>query len=360
MTTLLTTEDYEEAARKILPRVAYDYIRSGADAETTLRANREAFLRLKIWYRVLIDVSEVDLSTEVLGTKVDFPVLVSPTAFHKLVHPEGEVATARGTAGAGTIFTISTLATTSLEEVAEASTGPKWFQLYVHPDRGFTKSLLERAEAAGYRAVVLTVDVPILGRRLADERNQFALPDGLRMENYAHYADRVPESSGGSTLADFFESNHDATFDWADVEWLRSVTPLPIVIKGIVRPDDARKAVDSGAAGIVVSNHGGRQLDGAPASIDALAEVAAAVDGHCEVLMDGGVRYGTDVLKALSLGAKAVMVGRPVFWGLAVDGSEGVQRVLELLKDELRKAMMLAGCPDVGSIDGSLVRRATR
>lgn len=355
--SLLTTEDYEAAARKALSKMAYDYFRSGADEEQTLRANREAFSRYEIWYRVLADVSQVNLETEILGTNVDFPILVSPTAYQKLAHPEGEVAAARGAAEAGTVYTLSTLATSTIEEVAGASGSPKWFQLYVHKDRGLSKSLVDRAEASGFQAIVLTVDAPVLGRRLADERNKFVLPEGLSMVNLGPLADDASVTSEGSALTSYAASRHDASLSWTDLEWIRSVTALPLLIKGLVRGDDAARAVESGAAGIIVSNHGGRQLDGAPASIDALPEVVDSVTGRCEVLLDGGVRYGTDVLKALALGAKAVMVGRPVIWGLAVDGASGVRKVLEILRDELRTAMTLSGCPNLPAMDRSLVRR---
>lgn len=354
---LITTEDYEQAARSILPKTAYDYFRSGADEEKTLAANRDAFDHYDIWYRVLVDVSTVNLETEILGTKVAFPILVSPTAYQKLAHPEGEVAAARGAAEAETIYTLSTLATSSIEEVAAASAGPKWFQLYVHKDRGLSKSLIERAEAASYRAIVLTVDAPVLGRRLADERNKFVLPEGLSMVNLGSLAEDLTASEEGSALTSFAASRHDASLNWDDIAWIRSITDLPILIKGLVRPDDAERAVESGAAGVIVSNHGGRQLDGAPASIDALGEIADVVAGRCEVLMDGGVRYGTDVLKALALGAKAVMIGRPIIWGLAVGGTEGVTRVLELLGAELTTALTLAGSPSVKAIDSSLIQR---
>ncbi|MGH2811187.1 MAG: alpha-hydroxy acid oxidase [Actinomycetota bacterium] len=356
---LLTLDDFEDAAKKVLPKMAYDYFRSGADEERTLRANRKAFRKYEIWHRVLVDVSAVDLRTRVLGTEVSMPVLVSPTAYQKMAHAEGEAAASRGAAEAGTIFTLSTLATSSIEEVAAASSGPKWFQLYVHKDRGITKSLLDRAESAGYNAVAVTVDAPILGRRLADERNRFVLPEGLSMVNIAEFAEDLTTSAGGSALTAYAASRHDASFSWNDVEWLRSLTNLPVLIKGLVRGDDAARAAEIGVAGVVVSNHGGRQLDGAPAAIDAVSEVADAAGDRCEVLMDGGIRRGTDVLKALALGARAVMVGRPVVWGLALGGAEGVRRVLEVLREELARAMALAGCPSAEAVDRDLLRRRT-
>ena len=354
--SLLTIEDFEEAARSKLSQMAYDYYRSGADAEITLGNNRAAFSRWEIWPRVLVDVSHRDLRTRVLGTEVSLPILVAPTAYQKMAHPEGEMASARGAAAAGTIFTLSSLANSTIEEVAEASSGPKWFQLYVHKDRGLTKSLVERAAAAGFLAIVLTVDAPILGRRLADERNRFVLPEGLSMANLGESADDLTKSEAGSALTSYAASRHDASLSWSDLDWLRSISSLPLLIKGVMRADDALRAVEAGVDGLVVSNHGGRQLDGAPATIDALPEVVDAVSGRIEVFVDGGVRWGSDVLKALALGARAVMVGRPVIWGLAVDGAEGVKRVLMSLGEELSTAMALAGCPSAESVDRALVR----
>jgi 4-hydroxymandelate oxidase len=355
---LITVDDYESAAKAVLPRMAYDYYRSGADDERTLKANRKAFKLWEIHYRVLVDVSTVDTSATVLGAKVEAPILVAPTAYQRLADPGGEVTTAQGAAQAGAVFILSTLATRSIEDVAAASPGPKWFQLYVHKDRGLTKSLVERAEAAGYGAIVLTVDAPVMGRRIADERNEFALPPGMAMANLVGSAEVMAESAGagGSALAAYVAARHDASVTWDDLGWLRSITSLPLVIKGIVRADDARRAADAGAVGIVVSNHGGRQLDSSPPTIAVLPEIADAVAGDCEVLVDGGFRSGTDILKALGLGARAVLVGRPALWGLAVAGAEGVAAVLHLLRDELTRAMTLAGCPNVASIGRDLIK----
>ena len=352
MKELLTVDEWEAAARDRLTPMAWDYFRSGADSERTLARNREAFARRALWYRVLRDVENRDLSLELLGDKLATPVLVAPTAYHRLAHPDGERATAEGARAAGALYVISTLATISLEEIAPVA-GPRWFQLYVHKDRDLTSALIERAERTGCSAIVLTVDAPLLGRRLADERNGFALPAGMTMANLAVSA---PASAAGSGLASYFASRHDASLTWRDLEWLRSHTRLPVLVKGLVRGDDARQAVACGVAGVIVSNHGGRQLDGAPASLDALAEVVAAVGGSTLVLMDGGVRSGTDVLMALALGARAVLVGRPVLWGLAVGGAEGVRRVLALLTEELSRAMALAGCARLSDITPDLVR----
>ncbi|TKC99689.1 alpha-hydroxy acid oxidase [Polyangium fumosum] len=355
---LLTVRDFERAARAALSAMAYDYYRSGADAERTLRENLRAYRRWQIHSRVLVDVSRLTLETEILGAPVSMPILVAPTAYHKLAHPEGELATARAAARAGTIFTVSTLATTSLEDIARASKGPLWFQLYVHKDRELTRSLVERAEAAGYRAIVLTVDTPVLGRRLRDVRNGFGLPNGLVMANLVDA--KVAAGASGSALHRYIASRHDASLSWRDVAWLRGITRLPLLLKGIVRPDDTMLAIDAGAAGIIVSNHGARQLDSAPATLDVLPRVVEAAAGRVPVLVDGGVRWGTDVLKALALGANAVLLGRPVLWGLAAAGEAGVLRVLDILRDELATAMALAGCPSLASIDRALVERRPR
>ncbi|NUP14247.1 MAG: alpha-hydroxy-acid oxidizing protein [Polyangiaceae bacterium] len=335
--------------------MAYDYYRSGSDAEQALRRNVRAFRDYVIWYRVLVDVAERDLSTTVQGFPVSTPILIAPTAYHKLAHPDGEIATARAAAELGTIYVASTLATTTLEEVAESTSAPKWFQLYVHKDREFTASLVHRAEAAGYDALVVTVDTPLLGRRIRDEKNRFDLPNGLVMANLvAALADRPDDSS---LLSSYVAQRHDASFTWADIGWLRSLSHLPIILKGIVRADDAARAAEAGVSGIIVSNHGGRQLDGSPATLDALPGVAQAVAGRCEVYLDGGIRWGEDIFKALALGARAVLVGRPVLWGLTVGGQAGVADVLRLLTNELSRVLALAGCPSVRGIDRTMVAR---
>lgn len=353
--------EYEALARAAMDPTAWGYYRSGADDELTLSANQGAFRRLALRYRVLVDVSVRSLATTVLGHEVALPVLVAPTAAHKLAHPDGELATVRGAGRAGTIFVNSTLSTTPVERVVAAATGPVWFQLYVYRDRGATRALIERAEAAGCRALVLTVDAPLLGRREQDVRNGFRLPDGLAFENMlAEGLGTMPPDAAGSGLAAYFASILDPSVSWKDLAWLRSVTSLPVIIKGVVRGDDAARAVDSGVAAVVVSNHGGRQLDTSPATIDALPEVVAAVAGRAEVLLDGGVRRGTDIVKALALGARAVLIGRPALWGLAARGADGVAHVLQLLRDELDLALALCGCPDVRALTPDLVALPSR
>ena len=356
----LNVFELEAIARERLSPEAYDYYAGGAHDEVTLRENRAAYDRVSIAYRVLVDVSRRDLTTSVLGQPVAMPVLVAPTAFHRLATPEGELATARAAGAAGTVMTLSTLSTTRIEEVVAAASGPVWFQLYVYRDRGATEGLVRRAEAAGCRALVLTVDAPLLGRRERDVRNRFRLPPGLAVANLLPEGyGEMPPAAADSGLAAYVASFLDPALTWRDVAWLRSITELPVLVKGIIRPDDALRAAEAGAAGVVVSNHGGRQLDTSPATLDVLPEIVDALTAHghrIEVLMDGGVRRGTDILKALALGARAVLVGRPVLWGLAADGEAGALSVLRLLRDELDLAMALAGAPTVAGITRDLVR----
>ena len=350
--------ELEDLARAKVPRPSFDYIAGGAEDEVSLRRNREAFTKWALRPRVLVDVSRRDTSTSVLGQRVSMPILVAPTAFHGLVHPEGEVATARGAAAAGTVMVVSAIATRELEEVAKAVAGPCWFQLYVWRDREVTAQLVKRAARAGYGAICLTVDTPLLGRREKDERNAFTLPPGLSIANVRPAGlDGVPASERGSAFAKYVAELLDPAVTWKDIAWLRSLTSLPIVLKGIMTAEDATLAVEHGVDGIIVSNHGGRQLDSTVGTLDALPDIVAAVQGRVEVFMDGGVRRGTDVLKALALGAKAVLIGRSALWGLALGGADGVRRVLEHLRGELELAMALTGRAALAQVDRSLIQR---
>ncbi|MEO6212345.1 MAG: alpha-hydroxy acid oxidase [Vicinamibacterales bacterium] len=351
----LNVDEYEQLARERMDRAAYDYYAGAAGDEQTLAENRRAFDRLKLRPRVLVDVSAIDLRTTVAGHAVAFPVLLAPTAFNRLADPQGEMAAARAAGAAGTLMIASTLSTCSLEEIAAAATGPLWFQLYVYKDRGLTRELVARAEAAGYGAIVLTVDTPLLGRRFRDVRNGFVLPEGLSIANFAAATMDASRWGKHSSFSAYVHDLFDATLSWEAVEWLRSQTRLPLILKGVMTAEDASLAVGAGVQGIVVSNHGGRQLDGVSASIDVLAEVTDAVAGRIEVLMDGGVRRGSDILKALALGARAVLIGRPYLWALAAAGETGVSDVLSLLRDELRLAMALAGRPTIASIDRTVL-----
>jgi isopentenyl diphosphate isomerase/L-lactate dehydrogenase-like FMN-dependent dehydrogenase len=328
--------DYEILAQARMEPAAWNYYQSGSDDEVTLHANRTAFERIRLRPRMLVDVSACDMRTTVLGVPISMPVLIAPTAFHCLAHPEGECVTARAAGRAGTLMVASTSSTRSLEDIAREASGPLWFQLYFH-SRESAEELIQRATAAGYRALVITVDSPRWGHK---ERS---IRSGFRVPPKANFIDE-------DTPKDI------ASFTWEALAWLRSLTSLPIVLKGILTAEDAVLAVKHGVDGIIVSNHGGRQLDSVSATIEALPEVVEAVDGRCEVYLDGGIRRGTHILKALALGAQAVLVGRPVLWGLAVNGMEGVCHVLELLRAELELAMALAGRPTLESIDRSLVK----
>ena len=334
--------DYEVLAKKSLEPASWDYYEGGSDDEITLRANRISFDRIRLRPHVLRDVSAIDVNMTVQGISVRMPILVAPTAYQGLAHPEGECITAQATRNAGTLMIASTFASRSLEEIIDVAS-QAWMQVYFYRDLDITESLVRRAEKAGYRAIVLTVDTPYLGRRERDIRNHFKLPPSVRVANFADKD--VPGK--------YIPSPGVVT--WETVRWLRSITSLPILLKGIVTAEDALVALEYGINGIIVSNHGGRQLDGTVASIDALPEVSRAVAGQCEVYFDGGIRRGTDILKALALGAHAVLLGRPILWGLAVNGLEGVQHVLELLYNEFTLAMALAGCPTLRDIDRSLI-----
>ncbi|MDP8911183.1 MAG: alpha-hydroxy-acid oxidizing protein [Actinomycetota bacterium] len=349
---LLNVSDYERAAVELLDPGAYGYVAGGAGDERTLTDNVEAFARRHLRPRVLVDVSTVTTRATVMGADVSMPVLVAPTAFQRVVHADGEVATARGAAAAGTVMCLSTLSSVSPAELAEAvPAGHRWFQLYWSRDRGFTRDLLAQAAATGFGALVLTVDLPAAGRRERDLRTAFALPDDLPVPN-------LPVPLAREDFHAALGQVVDVTLTWRDLDWLRSVCDLPLVVKGVLTAEDALLAVEHGAEGVVVSNHGGRQLDGVSASLDALPEVAEAVADRAEVLFDGGVRRGGDVLKALALGARAVLVGRPVLWGLAVEGDRGVRKVLELLRAEIELGLRLLGCASPADVTRSHVAPA--
>jgi isopentenyl diphosphate isomerase/L-lactate dehydrogenase-like FMN-dependent dehydrogenase len=349
----LNVHDYEEAARERLEPGAYGYIAGGAGDEHTLRANVAAFARWELRPRVLVDVGSVSTAVTVLGIEVALPVLVAPTAFQRLADPGGELATARAAATAGTVMTLSTLSSVTPAELAAAAPGaPQWFQLYWSRDRGFTRQLVEAVVEAGFRALVLTVDLPVAGRRERDLRAGFALPDDLPLPNLP-----VPVQGEGFHTA--LHAVVDDTITWRDLEWLHSISSLPLVVKGILTAEDALLAAEHGAAAVVVSNHGGRQLDGVPATLDVLPEVVEAVGERVEVLLDGGIRRGVDVLKALALGARATLAGRAVLWGLAAGGEEGAAQVLALLRAEIDQGLKLLGCPTPDVTRGHVRRAAS-
>ncbi len=352
MTVLLNPRDYEALARERLPQSVYDYYAGGAGDEITVRENELAWTRQRLIPRMLVDVSACDLRTTALGAPLSMPIITAPCALNQLAHPDGELAVARAVAAEGIAQVLSTLSSTSLEDVAATAAAPRWFQLYVYRDRAITHELVKRAEAAGYAAICITVDVQRPGNRERDLRNGFRVPTQIRAANFNQ---AIEDTTDGSALLKYINDQFDPSLTWEALEWLRSITSLPIIVKGLLSAHDARLAVAHGAAGIGVSNHGGRQLDTVITSCDALTPIVDAVDGMAEVFVDGGIRRGTDVLMALAMGARAVLIGRPYLWGLAVDGERGVRRVLNLLRDDLSLSMALAGAPDVASITRSLI-----
>jgi 4-hydroxymandelate oxidase len=339
----ITVAEYESLARARTDPGAWDYQAGGAGDEVSLTDNRAAWDRIRLRPRVMIDVSGRDMATTAFGAALAHPIVVAPTAAHQLSHPDAECGTARGSAAAGALYTLSTISSVSLEEVAAVAPGaPRWFQLYAPAGRGACQALVERAAATGYGAVAVTVDLPLPGNRERDRRNRFEIDLGVHLP-----PDQPVDPETGIIVV--------PTMDWEELAWLRRVCPIPLVAKGILRADDALRAIESGCDGIWVSNHGGRQLDTAIAAIDALPEIVDAVGDRALLVVDGGVRRGVDALKALAMGADLVAVGRPILWGLAVDGADGVQRVLEILRDELSLSMALAGCRSIDEVTADLI-----
>lgn len=351
----VTVKDFQQLAAARLPKATYEYITTGSADEVTLRENVAAFQRIRILPPLLSGVATADLSTTVLKQAVRMPILLAPVAGQQLYHPHGGLAAAKAAAAMGTVYGVSSSVGHSVEEVAAASSGPKWFQLYVPKDRQVARKLVERAERAGYQAIVLTVD---LGEwKDADRRNRFALPQAALVKHLQDIGfTQISSQMSYEDLVKFNASAWDLAISWEFFDWLRSITKLPLLIKGVLRREDAAKAVSIGLDGVIVSNHGGRRLDGMPSSIEMLPEVVQAVRGKCEVYLDSGVRRGTDVLIALAQGARAVLIGRPYAWALAADGEAGVRKVLELLRDEFQNAMVASGCAKVSEISPSLVR----
>ncbi|CAF0974386.1 unnamed protein product [Adineta steineri] len=362
---LLNIEDYHQRAKEKLSQMAYDYYSSGSDDQITLTDNQEAFRRIKLLPKILIDVSEnlttnsISCKTQILNstTTIPFPFIIAPTAFHRLANDEhGELATVRAAVACSTIMCVSTMATIHMEAIANEhqryikekflqSQSQLWYQLYVFQSRQFTQRLIEQAERCGYKALVLTVDSCAAGNRESTIHSNFSLPDGIQAANLIDVDNNEFDKK-------FRELPRDSSLSWKDLDWIRSITSLPLILKGIMHPDDAITAIKHGIQGIIISNHGGRQLDSSLSTIDALSDIIKTI-GHnqqIDIYVDGGVRRGTDILKAIALGAKAVLIGRPVIWGLAVDGEQGVRNILEILKKELNLAMMLCGCQTIADI----------
>jgi isopentenyl diphosphate isomerase/L-lactate dehydrogenase-like FMN-dependent dehydrogenase len=348
-----TISDFERRAAEVMPPGSHGYYAGGAGDEITLRDNEAAWQRLALRPRVMVDCAERDLSTTVLGRSHPHPLIVAPTAFHALASADAEIATARGAAATGTAFCLSTLTTTAVAELAtRVPEARRWFQLYVLKDRAVTREMVSAAVDHGYEALVLTVDLPMFGTRERDLRSRFVLDEATAIPNLAAAGAR-----GSLSLRDV-GAMLDASLTWDDVERFAAGSGLPVIVKGVLTPEDAHRALDSGAAGIVVSNHGGRQLDTVLSGADALPAVVDEVGDDLDVLVDGGIRRGTDVIKALALGARAVLVGRPVLWGLAVGGEDGVRRVLELLLADLDTSLTLAGAPRAAQLDRSWIQQA--
>ena len=377
---LLTIDDLRRASRRRLPRAVFDFIDGGAEDEVTLRRNRQAFERIALVPRVLVDVREVDLATTVLGQRMAAPLLLAPTGLCGMATSRGEIPAARAAMAAGLTFTASCMSSVTLEDIAREAPGQHWFQLYVWRDRGITRDLVERAAAAGYRTLVVTVDTPVLGQRERDARNGATVPPRITWRNaldtlrrpgwlltmargprieFANVSVERPGGPGPFALSPYVNSLFDATLTWSDLDWLRGLWTGPLVVKGVLSPRDATLAAEHGADAVIVSNHGGRQLDGAQATIDALPAVVEAAGDRLEVLLDGGVRRGADVARALALGARACLVGRPYLYGLAVGGEAGVARAIGILTGELRRTLALMGCVGVGELGpDSVVRSA--
>jgi 4-hydroxymandelate oxidase len=340
----------EASARARLPHPVYDFFAGGAGDEQSLRENEDAWRRVWVRPRAGVDVSAVDPSIELFGRRYALPVLLAPVAAHRLVHPDGEEAVARAAAAAGTALCVSSRATADLADIAKVAGPGLWFQLYVDRDRAHSTRVLARLSEHGYERVVLTVDMPIGGRRERDLRNgPIVLPPGVRFTDHlGGWHEPTWKDIGG----------WDASLTWEDVAWVREASGLPVLVKGALCGEDARAAVDAGAAGVIVSNHGGRQLDGVVPTAVALREIAAEVAGDAPVLVDGGIRTGVDVVRALGLGADAVLIGRPYIWGLSAGGEQGVRDVLDALRADVERTMMLAGCPTVAVVSGDRVRLA--
>jgi 4-hydroxymandelate oxidase len=342
---IISLHEFDELARGRMSAMALSYISGGAADEVTLSANVADWKRIRLKPTVLVDVSRVDLGSELLGQKLAMPLMLAPAAFHRLCHPEGELATVAGANQANVSFVLSSYSTVAVEEVAAAAKHPLWFQLYAQSDRALTRQIVQRAEAAGCMAICVTVDTPVLGARNRESRSQFKLPPEFKLPNL------TVEPVGRATGKAVADQLLAPTLTWKDIEWLRSITRMPVLLKGVMNPDDAARAADAGVAGIMVSNHGGRNLDTLPSTAEALPRIAEKLAGRLPIIVDGGIRRGTDILKAIALGAQAVMIGRPYLHGLAVGGAAGVARVIEILRTELQMAMALTGRTRIGEID---------
>lgn len=354
---LVTLADYEPCARESLPHMVYEYIAGGAGDEITLRANREALDRIRLRPRVLVDVSSIDTSITLFGQKMESPILLAPCAYLKLIHPDGEREAVRGANASQVTLLASTSASTSFEDMAAVAETPIWFQLYTSTDRSFTRDLLQRVEEAGCKVLCITVDAPARGLRDRDSRCQFHLPEGIERPNFRGLNPAALAGNARPEGRSIYSPNLDPRVTWDTVSWIKSFVKMPVILKGILTAEDSRLALEHRMDGIVVSNHGGRTLDTFPGSVEVLPEIVEETDGRVPILVDGGIRRGTDVLKALALGASAVLVGRPYLYGLALEGAEGVRKVVDTLRRETEMALAMCGRPAISQIDRSLVAR---
>ncbi|XP_043475213.1 hydroxyacid oxidase 1-like [Leptopilina heterotoma] len=355
MTNFVCTKDYEQKALNLLTPNVRDFYKGGSGEEITLKWNRDAFGRIRILPRMLRDVRKVDLSTTILGEKVSMPLGISPTALQRMAHPDGECANAKAAEAAGIIYTLSTLSSSSIEEVAQAAPKCiKWFQLYIFPDRKLTLDLVRRAEKSGFKALVVTVDSPTAGNRRNELRNNFKKPSHIIFANLKNY------SLQNSFSNDPYSLRLDLSLSWEDISWLKKNTCLPIVTKGILTAEDALLSIKHGASGILISNHGGRQTDGVPATIEVLPEIVKAVGEKVEIYIDGGFSQGSDVFKALALGAKMALFGRPMLWALACEGEKGAKNILETMRREIFLTFTLTGCRNVQEVSKTMVCHESR
>lgn len=348
--SIFTVEEFETEAQKYLTHEAFEYLAGGAGAGLTVTENRAAFDRIRLLPRVLVDVSRINTALELFGRTHDFPLLLAPAGYHRLLHPRGELETAEGARLSQATLCAATFSTFTIEEIARAAPRPLWFQLYIQTDRGLTKELVERALACGCEAICITVDVPVNGPRDRELRAGFRLPPGVQRANLARLGPEIAAAAHRPVGRNIYSVTHGADATWKDIEWLRSLIAAKLLLKGILHPADAEQALQVGCDGLIVSNHGGRSLDTVPASLHALPAIARQVDGRVPVLLDGGIRRGIDVFKALAYGATAVLIGRPYLWGLAAGGAHGVARVLEILRTELEMTMGLTGCTQLSQI----------
>lgn len=350
LASVLTLDEFEALAQKYMSPAAYEYVAGGAGSDITVAENRAAFNRIRLNPRVLIDVTRIDTTLNLLGRAYDYPILLAPVGYHKLMHPEGEIATVEGANLAEATLCAASFSTVAIEQMSAAAQRPLLFQIYVQSDRGFTKELIQRALDAGCEAICVTVDVPVNGPRDRELRAGFKLPSGVERANLSGLGTAISAAAHRPVGRNIYAATHGADVTWKDIDWLREIISVKLLLKGILHPEDAELAVKAGCDGIIVSNHGGRSLDTVPASIDALPPIVARVAGRVPILLDGGIRRGIDAFKALARGATAVLIGRSYVYGLAVGGAPGVARVVEILRTELEMTMGLIGCTELAQI----------